>query len=129
MVCSRRTLPQVFEELAKVARGHGAILVRRAVIDEQRAADDDRAARETAAAIEPIELVVRLRLHQPVGRAMPHEARIVEVQQQRAEAVVFVRADGVVEREPPVRRLDGRRVDAELEDFPRASTPANFDTP
>ena len=56
MVYSRRTLPQVFEELAEVARGHGAILVRRAVIDEQRAADDDRAARETAAAIEALEL-------------------------------------------------------------------------
>ena len=63
---SRRPLSQLFEQLAEIARGHGAILVRRAVIDEQRAADDDRAARETAAAIEPLELVVRLRLHQPI---------------------------------------------------------------
>ena len=65
-------LQQVLDQLLEIAGGHRAVLVAAAVVDEQRAVDHDRAAGETDAAIEALDLVVRLRLHQPVGRAVQH---------------------------------------------------------
>ncbi len=109
----------MLHQFLEIAGRDGAVLVAAAVVDEERPVDHDRAAREAHAAIEAFDLVVRLRLHQPVGRAVQDDARVLEVQQHRAEAVVLVRADRVVDRQPAVRRLDRRRVDAQLGRLPR----------
>src|SRR3989304_3562155 len=61
-------LEQMVDQLIEAARRDGAELVAAAVVDEECPVDHDRAAREAHAAIETFDLVVHLRLHQPVGR-------------------------------------------------------------
>ena len=92
-----------------------------AVIDEQGVIDDDAPAREADAPIKALDLVVGLGLHQPVGRAVEHAAGIVQVQQESTKPVELVGAHGVIDRQPAVRGLDRRRVDAELGRSPRGT--------
>ena len=102
------------------ARGHGAVLVAR------------RRSRRTACRRSPpCRTGNRRRDRSPRSRSPSSgcisqsgvrcstRLGIVQVQQQRAEPVELVRPDRVVEREPAVRRLDRRRVDAQLERLPR----------
>ena len=103
----------------KIARGQGAKLVAGAVVDKESAFDDNGPAREADTAIEPLDFVIGFRLHEPVGSAMQNLGRVLEVEQQRAEAIKLIRADSMINREPSVWSLDRGNIDAELGCLPR----------
>ena len=109
-----RARQHVVYKLIEAARGQTHVLVRRAVVHEQRAVNHDLAAREDTAAVVSIDFVILLGLHDPVGRAVQNCARVFEVQQQCSEAVIFVGTDSVVNGQPAVPGFYGRGIDADL---------------